>query len=76
MTELETNQQIAEQICKSSRLNGLEFRSGDCVALLDGKVVAVGKDLGEALRALRALDPKPQRGMIFEVGAPVVDVIR
>lgn len=76
MTELETNQQTAEQICKASRLNGREFRSGDYVALLDGKVVAVANDLGDALRALRALDPNPQHGMIFEVGAPVVDVIR
>jgi hypothetical protein len=25
---------------------------------------------------LRRLDPSPQRGMVFEVGAPVVDVIR
>jgi hypothetical protein len=62
MTELETNQQTADQICKASRLNGREFRSGEYVALLDGKVVAVANDLGDALRALRALDPNPQHG--------------
>jgi hypothetical protein len=76
MTETEINQQVAEQICKGERWNGTEFCPGDYVALLDGIVVAHAKDLGAALRALRALDPNPSRGMIVEVGPAVPDVIR
>lgn len=76
MTEREINQQIADQICNAGRLNGKPFRPGDCVALLDGQVVAVAEDLTGALHALRALDPNPTRGMVLEVGAPVIDVIR
>jgi hypothetical protein len=76
MSELEINQQVAEQICSGDRLNGKQFHLGDCVALLDGKVVAVADDLELALRALRGLDADPHRGMVFEVGPPVVDVIR
>jgi hypothetical protein len=76
MNEIDVNQQAAETICMGAPQNGKEFHPGDWVALLDGKVVAVSKDLDSALRSLRALDPNPRRGMIFEVGAPVVDVIR
>jgi hypothetical protein len=76
MREIDINQQIAEQICNGLRWNGTEFHPGECVALLDGKVVAVAKDLGAALHALRVLDPDPRRGMVFEVGPPVTDVIR
>jgi hypothetical protein len=76
MREQDINQSVAEEICNGFRLNGQEFLIGECVALLDGKVVAVAKDLGTALRALRAVDSDPHRGMIFEVGPPVVDVIR
>jgi hypothetical protein len=76
MTEKDINQQVAEQIRNVGQWNGTEFRLGEWVALLDGKVVAVAKDLDAALQALRALDPNPRRGMIFEVGPPVIDVIR
>jgi hypothetical protein len=76
MTDMESNQQVAEQICNAARWNGTEFQQGDWVALLDGKAVAVARDLETTLKALRALDPDPQRGMVFEVGPPVVDVIR
>ncbi len=76
MSELEINQRVAEQICNGGRLNGKQFLSGQCVALLDGKVVAVANNLQGALGALRALDGNPQRGMVFEVAAPVPDVIR
>jgi len=76
MSELDANQQVAEQICNAGRFNGKAFKSGECVALLDGKVVAVANDLRAALRSLRTLDADPQRGMVFEVGPPVTDVIR
>jgi hypothetical protein len=76
MNERETNQQIAQQICKAGLLNGQHFDRGDCVALLDGKVAAVAKDLLTALNALRTLDPNPQRGMVLEVQPPVIDIIR
>jgi hypothetical protein len=76
MKELDINQQIAEQICTAGSLNGQQFPRGECVALLDGKVVAAAKDLDSALRALRALEPNPLRGMVFEVAPPMIDVIR
>ena len=76
MKEIDINQQVAEQICNSPGWNGKAFRSGECVALLDGKVVAVADDLDAALRALRVIEPNPRRGMVFEVGPPVTDVIR
>ena len=75
MSEQEINQKVAEEICNTNRLNGQEFHVGECVALLDGKVVAVEKDLNAAWNALSALDPNPNRGMLFEVG-PLVDYIR
>lgn len=49
MEEREINQKIAEEICHRFCVGGQEFRLGECVALLDGKVVAVEKDLGAAL---------------------------
>jgi hypothetical protein len=76
MSEREVNQEVADEICDRFRLNGQEFRLGEWVALLDGKVVAVQADLGAALGALRELNSDPHRGMIFEVGPPAVDVIR
>jgi hypothetical protein len=76
MKETDINQQVAEQICTLARWNGREFRSGECVALLGGKVVAVAQDLDAALRALRVLNPDPLCGMVFEVALPVTDVIR
>jgi hypothetical protein len=76
MEEMDINQQAAEQIRRTGRWNETAFHLGEAVALLDGKVVAVAKNLGDALRALRALDPNPRRGMLLEVRPPVVDVIR
>ena len=76
MSERDVNQKVAEEIRSTCCLNGKKFHLGDWVGLLDGSVVAVEKDLGAALRALRALESNPHRGMIFVVGPPVVDVIR
>jgi hypothetical protein len=72
MTEHESNQQLAEQI----QFNGKHYQPGECLALLDGKVVAIAKDVVGALRALRAIDPDPKRGMIVEAGPRITDVIR
>lgn len=76
MSEAELNQQVANQICSENQLNGKPYQWGDYLALLDGKVVVVAKDLGSALQALRALDADPRRGMIVEAMSPVADVIR
>lgn len=76
MSEQDVNQQVAERICSASRWNGTDFRRGDAVALLDGKVVAVAADLDHALQALRALAPDPLRGMILEVTTLASDVVR
>lgn len=76
MSEYERNQEAAERICRELRWNGRGFKLGDFVALLDGNVVAVTDGARDALLALRSIDPDPSRGMIVEVAAPVVDVIR
>jgi hypothetical protein len=76
MTEFDLNQEAAEQICQAFVWKDQRFNLGECVALLDGKVVAVTKDLESAVHALRAMDSSPERGMVFEVMPPVLDVIR
>ena len=76
MSEREINQKVAEEIRNTFRLNGEVFNLGDWVGLLDGKVVAVAKDVDTAFEAVRRLDPNPHRGMILQVGPPAVDVIR
>jgi dihydroxyacetone kinase-like predicted kinase len=76
MSEREINQKVAEEIRNTHRLNGQEFHLGDWVGLLDGKVVAVAKDIDSAFQTVRKLDADPHRGMILQVGPPVIDVIR
>jgi hypothetical protein len=76
MNERMKNQEIADRICRDLQWQGRRFRIGDCVALLDGKVVAVADHLDGALQALRSADPAPTRGMVVEVAPPTVDVIR
>jgi hypothetical protein len=44
--------------------------------MLDGNIVAVANNPDAAISALRAVEPDPRRGMVIEVGHPVVDVIR
>jgi hypothetical protein len=76
MSEAELNQQVADRIHNAAYLNGKQYQPGDYLALLDGQVVVVASNLEDALRALRALDPDPSRGMIVEAGPPITDVIR
>jgi hypothetical protein len=76
MNERLRNQEIADRICHDLQWDGQRFRLGDCVALLDGKVIAVTEDLEGALQALRSADPDPARGMVIEVTPPTVDIIR
>ena len=76
MHENERNLRIAETIYTQFAWNGQTFREGDCVALLEGKIVAVAKNPDDAISALRALDPDPKHGMVIEVTHPVVDVVR
>lgn len=75
MSAYEINQKVAEEICNTFRWNGLEFQLGECVALVDGEVIAVAKDLDGAVRAVQALRIDPKRSMIVEVGPPAVDYI-
>ena len=76
MTEEEMNEDVADRIVNSGRLNGRRFRRGQWLALLDGKVVAVEENLDKALEALRKVDPDPLRGMVFQFGERPTDVIR
>ena len=76
MTDKERNLRVAEAISATFAWNGQTFKEGDCVALLDGKIVAVADNPDDAISALRALEPDPKRGMVIEASHPVVDVIR
>jgi hypothetical protein len=76
MHEIEKNQQIADRICQEFECDGRKFATGDCVAILDGAIVAVADSLDEAFKQLRSIDPDPNRGLLLEVRPPVMDVIR
>ena len=76
MSEQEKNQELADIICRLFEWNGRQFEAGECVALLNGKVVSVDKCLSEALKVLRHLEPDVTRGMVIEVAEPVTDIIR
>jgi hypothetical protein len=76
MSEAESNQQVADKIRQDFEWQGMHFAIGECVALLDGEVIAIGKSLDDALTQLRTRDPVPSRGMLVEVRPPVMDVIR
>ena len=76
MNEKSQNQRVAESICRDFNWNGQAFNNGDCVALLDGCIIAVADNPDQAIAALRAVDPDPRRGMVVEVGYPIEDVIR
>jgi hypothetical protein len=76
MSDRERNLRAAEALCREFEWNGRTFKDGDCVALLDGRIVAVADNPDDAISALRVIDPDPERGMVVEVTHPVVDVIR
>lgn len=76
MSELDKNQEIADSICRDFEWQGREFQPGECVALLDGVVVAFASNLDQALQTLRTIEPDPRRGMLVEVRKPIIDVIR
>lgn len=76
MSEKERNLRVAEAVCREYRWEGESFREGDCVALLDGEIVAVADNPDDAISTLRELAPDPHRGMVVEVAPPALDVIR
>lgn len=76
MNEVELNQQVADRICRDFEFNEQKFAIGDCVAILNGEVVAITTSLDEALEKLRSIDPDPTHGMLLEVRSPVMDVVR
>ena len=76
MSEKERNLRVAETLCREFEWNGRRFQDGDCVALLDGEIVAVADNPDDAISSLRTIDPDPQRGMVVQVSDPAVDVIR
>lgn len=74
--EQERNLRIAEAVCRDFEWEGRKFREGQCVALLDGEIVAVADNPDDAIAALRALDPNPKHGMVIPISIPSMDVIR
>jgi hypothetical protein len=74
--EKERNLRIAEAMCREFQWQGRTFQEGECVALLDGNIVAVADNPDDAIAVLRAMDPNPQHGMVVQITSPTVDVIR
>ena len=74
--EQERNLRIAEAVRRDFQWESRTFREGQCVALLDGNIVAVADNPDDAIAALRALDPNPKHGMVVPVIHPTIDVIR
>jgi len=75
-SDQERNLRIAEAVCRDFEWEGRKFREGQCVALLDGEIVAVADNPDDAIAALRALDPNPKHGMVIPITPPSVAVIR
>ena len=75
-SDKERNLRIAETMCRDFQWHGRSFHEGECVALLDGNIVAVTDNPDDAIAALRAMDPNPQHGMVVPITPPTVAVIR
>jgi hypothetical protein len=76
MSEKDRNLRIAESITTRFAWNEQTFHEGDCVALLDGQIIAVAKTPEAAISALLAREPDPKRGMVIEVAHHTIDVVR
>lgn len=76
MSQSSSDQDVAREICSCLEFNGQRFRHGQYVAILDGRVIAVGDSFDEAQQALIAQAPNPYRGLICRVDEPVPDIIR
>ena len=74
--EKDRNLRIAEVMCRDFQWQSRTFHEGECVALLDGNIVAVADNPDDAIAALRALDSNPHHGMVVQITPPTVDVIR
>lgn len=76
MSEHDKNRRVAEQMCQDFSWNVQPIQEGDCVAILDGNVVAVAHQPDEVIATLRKLEPNPRRGMVIQVSHPTRDMIR
>ena len=76
MSEHDQNRRVAEKMCQEFAWDGQPLHEGDCVAILDGIVIAVARKPDEAIASLRKADPNPRRGMVIEISRPNPDVIR
>jgi len=76
MGQSSSDQDVASEICSRLEFNGQRFRRGQYVAILEGKVIAVGDSFDEVQQALVAQDPNPYGGLICQVDEPVPDIIR
>lgn len=76
MSEYDLNEAAAQRIQEDLAYQGRCFAEGEWVALLDAEVVAVAPTLEDVVAKLRAIDPDPDRGMIVQAAAPVLEFIR
>ncbi|MBM3236273.1 hypothetical protein FJZ31_08240 [Candidatus Poribacteria bacterium] len=75
-SELAIDQDVAKEICSRLEFDGQRFRCGQYVAILMGKIIAIGDDFDEVQRALVAQEPNPHKGLICQVEEPIPDIIR
>jgi hypothetical protein len=76
MNEYDHNRRVAKQMCQDFTWNNQPLHDGDCVAILDGNVVAVASHPDEAIATLRKLEPNPRLGMVIQVSHPTHNIIR
>ena len=76
MSDYEKNSEIARRLRTELMWEGRHFRKGEYVALLDGRVIAVGSSPDDAIAELRRQSPDAARGMVVELSPDQLDVIR
>ncbi|MFQ6044227.1 MAG: hypothetical protein ACE5PV_25515 [Candidatus Poribacteria bacterium] len=75
-SERAIDQDAAKEICSRFEFDGQRFRQGQYVAILRGRIIAVGDSFDEVQCALSAQEPNPHKGLICQVEKPMLDVIR
>jgi len=61
--------EVAKRISREARSHPDSPYAGKYVGILDGEIVTVNATLEEAIEAMAAIDPDPDRGTIVEASA-------
>ena len=70
------NDRLAHAVCTRREASGQRFEPGTFVAIAEGRVVGVGNSFEEADEQLGKSGVRPGEGLVCQVAAPIIDVIR